>query len=304
MDHSLNLAPARHPARLRGGGAGRQLLGRRRRLNLTHGAISRQIARLEAWLGLRVFERQARGVALTPEGQRLFQRTQEAFALIADTSDRWSEPRGAAVVRVASIPSVCGLWLMPRLARLRAAIRRCASCSRSTSPVDLADEGVDLAIRCGRGGLPGRDFGQAVRGMVLPDRRAGARGDDRRRRCRAAARGSADPRFRRLRLARLVRRPWPRLSAAPAGPPVRGLQSGARCRRLRPRHRAGAPAARAADGDRPDGPGRRADGAQSGVLLAGPAGGAAAAGRGGAGAQDRRRGGAGRGEAAGFLRAG
>ena len=42
------------------------------RLNLTHGAVSRQIAKLEAWLGLKVFDRGARGVALTLEGQRLF----------------------------------------------------------------------------------------------------------------------------------------------------------------------------------------------------------------------------------------
>jgi DNA-binding transcriptional LysR family regulator len=126
-------------------------------LNLTHGAISRRIARLEGWLGLRVFERQARGIALTPEGQRLFQRTQEAFALIADTSDRWSEPRGPAVVRVNSMPSVCSLWLMPRVARFEAGdppLRVILLVDQRT--VDLADMGVDLAIRCGRGGLPGR----------------------------------------------------------------------------------------------------------------------------------------------------
>ncbi|HKP25701.1 MAG TPA: LysR substrate-binding domain-containing protein [Dongiaceae bacterium] len=126
-------------------------------LNLTHGAISRRIARLEGWLGLRVFERQARGIALTPEGQRLFQRTQEAFALIADTSDRWSEPRGPAVVRVNSMPSVCSLWLMPRVARFEAGnppLRVILLIDQRT--VDLADTGVDLAVRCGRGGLPGR----------------------------------------------------------------------------------------------------------------------------------------------------
>jgi LysR family transcriptional regulator, glycine cleavage system transcriptional activator len=126
-------------------------------LNLTHGAISRRIARLEGWLGLRVFERQARGIALTPEGQRLFQRTQEAFALIADTSDRWSEPRGPAVVRVNSMPSVCSLWLMPRVARFEAGdppLRVILLIDQRT--VDLSDMGVDLAIRCGRGGLPGR----------------------------------------------------------------------------------------------------------------------------------------------------
>jgi LysR family glycine cleavage system transcriptional activator len=126
-------------------------------LNLTHGAISRRIARLEGWLGLRVFERQARGIALTPEGQRLFQRTQEAFALIADTSDRWSEPRGPAVVRVNSMPSVCSLWLMPRVARFEAGnppLRVILLIDQRT--VDLTDQAIDLAVRCGRGGLPGR----------------------------------------------------------------------------------------------------------------------------------------------------
>ena len=126
-------------------------------LNLTHGAVSRRIARLEGWLGLRVFERQARGLALTPEGQRLFHRTQEAFALIADTSDRWSEPRGPAVVRVNSMPSICSLWLMPRVARFESGeppLRVILLIDQRT--VDLAVLGVDLAIRCGRGGLPGR----------------------------------------------------------------------------------------------------------------------------------------------------
>ena len=126
-------------------------------LNITHGAISRQIARLEQWLGMRLFERQARGVQMTAEGQRLFQRTREAFALIADTSDRWREPRGASIVRLASIPSLSGLWLMPRLSRLEAgdpALRILLLIEHRA--VDLEDEGVDLAIRCGRGSLPGR----------------------------------------------------------------------------------------------------------------------------------------------------
>jgi LysR family transcriptional regulator, glycine cleavage system transcriptional activator len=79
-------------------------------LNVTHGAISRQVAKLEQWMGLKLFDRVARGVALTIEGNRLFIRTREAFALIADNTDRWTEPRGGAVVRLASIPSsaACG----------------------------------------------------------------------------------------------------------------------------------------------------------------------------------------------------
>lgn len=126
-------------------------------LNLTHGAISRQVAKLEHWLGLRVFERQARGVALTPEGQRLFQRTQEAFSVFADSSDRWSEPRGTAVVRFSATPSVCSLWLMPRWQRLESGdptVRIMLQVDHRK--VDLEEEGIDLAIRCGRGGTPGR----------------------------------------------------------------------------------------------------------------------------------------------------
>ncbi|KLK91176.1 transcriptional regulator [Microvirga vignae] len=126
-------------------------------LNLTHGAISRQVAKLEHWLGEKLFDRQARGVVLTPQGQRLHQRTTEAFALIADSADRWVERRGAAVVRLTTIPSVSNLWLMPRLKafesgdpplRIEFVVEH-----RNT---DLEADGIDLAIRCGRGSLPGR----------------------------------------------------------------------------------------------------------------------------------------------------
>ncbi len=126
-------------------------------LNVTHGAVSRQVAKLERWLGQRLFDRQARGVGLTPEGQRLYLRTTEALALIADSSDRWIEAKGSAVVRLASLPSVSGLWLMPRLRALEAGepnLRVELIIDHRES--SLADDGVDLALRCGRGGIPKR----------------------------------------------------------------------------------------------------------------------------------------------------
>jgi DNA-binding transcriptional LysR family regulator len=127
------------------------------RLNVTHGAISRQVAKLENWLGLKLFERGARGVELTLEGQRLFHRTNEAFALIADNTDRWREQRGPAVVRLATIPSICALWLIPRLTELEKGEPKL----RITLHVDirqndLEQEGIDLSIRCGRGVVLGR----------------------------------------------------------------------------------------------------------------------------------------------------
>lgn len=139
------------------------------RLNLTHGAVSRQIAKLEDWLGFKVFERGARGVSLTVEGNRLFYRTSEAFALIADNTDRWTEPRGAAVVRLASIPSICGLWLIPRLKRLEAGnppLRIVLEVD--IRQIDLADEGIDLSVRCGRGGIAGRVSAQLFEEKIFP----------------------------------------------------------------------------------------------------------------------------------------
>ncbi len=126
-------------------------------LGLTHGAVSRRIARLEDWFGHRLFERQARGVALTPEGQRLSARTSEAFQIIIETPDRWNELRGGAVVRLSTIPSVCAHWLLPRLDSLEhgtEALR--IELLIDQKYADLQSDGVDLAIRCGRGIAPGR----------------------------------------------------------------------------------------------------------------------------------------------------
>ena len=157
MDHSFNLPPLDTLRAFEAAARTGSFSAAAAALNLTHGAISRQVARLEHWLGLRVFLRQARGVALTSEGQQLLQRTQEAFALIADTSDRWREQRGAAVVRVSAPPSVCSLWLMPRLAALEGQDPHLRIVLQAEHRrVDFEEEGVDLGIRCGRGGAPGR----------------------------------------------------------------------------------------------------------------------------------------------------
>jgi len=158
MDHSLDALPPLGPLRAfeaaaRTGSFSAAAI----QLNLTHGAVSRQVGKLEHWLGRRLFDRQARGVALTPDGLRLFQRTTEAFSLIADSADRWIEPRGISVVRLTSLPSICGLWLTPRLRQLEAGeppLRIELLVEHRTA--DLEADGIDLALRCGRGAVPGR----------------------------------------------------------------------------------------------------------------------------------------------------
>lgn len=138
-------------------------------LHLTHGAVSRQIAKLESWLGFKVFDRGSRGVSLTIEGNRLFLRTREALALIADNTDRWTEPRGGVVVRLATIPSICGLWLIPRLSSLETTPSPLRILLEvDNRQIDLTDEGIDLSLRCGRGGIPGRVSLQLFEEMCFP----------------------------------------------------------------------------------------------------------------------------------------
>ena len=64
-------------------------------LHITHGAISRQIAKLEGWLGLKLFERGARGVSLTPEGQRLYPAHQRSFSRSSPTTPTAGASRAA-----------------------------------------------------------------------------------------------------------------------------------------------------------------------------------------------------------------
>lgn len=116
---------------------------------ITHGAVSRQISRLERWLGVRLFARQARGVSLTPEGMRFFARTQDALALLGDTDERWTPRRHKATVRLSLTPSVASLWLFSRLPKLEGDDIHLELFLEHR----LADfgEGTDLAIRCGKG---------------------------------------------------------------------------------------------------------------------------------------------------------
>ncbi len=80
MDHSSNLPPLDTLRAFEAAARTGSFSSAAEALNLTHGAVSRQVAKLEHWLGYRVFLRQARGVSPTPEGQRLLLRTQELIS--------------------------------------------------------------------------------------------------------------------------------------------------------------------------------------------------------------------------------
>src|SRR6516164_7635887 len=85
-------------------------------LNVTHGAISRQIRLLEDWLGIRLFLRTSRNAVLTQAGTDLLAEAGPALDRLAAASRRLqTRAPPAEVVRVSALPTFAMRWLIPRL---------------------------------------------------------------------------------------------------------------------------------------------------------------------------------------------
>jgi DNA-binding transcriptional LysR family regulator len=84
-------------------------------LHVTHPAISHQIRRLEEWLGVLLFHRDARKVRLTDAGIILYASASGALAELSATCRRIRRNAAVATVSVGCIPSIASRWLVPRL---------------------------------------------------------------------------------------------------------------------------------------------------------------------------------------------
>lgn len=125
-------------------------------LLITQSAISHHVRVLETSLGVRLFDRHARGIALTAAGARYLERVADAFAEIerATADVLAAADRGRVVVSL--LPSFAANWLLPRLATFRAAHPAIDLVLDPTlERVDLASGTIDLAIRYGEGSWPG-----------------------------------------------------------------------------------------------------------------------------------------------------
>lgn len=120
-------------------------------LNLTHGAVSRQIKALETTLGVPLFRRRNRRIELTQAGQTLLPGVRQALQLLeACTVQVATSPREGALV-VSCVATFMMRWLIPRLYAFNALHRKIeVRLSASHAKVDFAREGIDIAIRRGK----------------------------------------------------------------------------------------------------------------------------------------------------------
>jgi len=118
-------------------------------LHLTASAISHQVARLEADLGVRLFERSAHGVRLSNAGDRYLERVAGALTAISTATEDLRKGVGNSLY-VHSAPSIASLWLMPRLRGFSQAHPDIAlNLSAAHTPSDFALGQADLDIRYG-----------------------------------------------------------------------------------------------------------------------------------------------------------
>ena len=118
-------------------------------LNLTASAISHQVSRLEAQLDIRLFERSAHGVRLSPAGEHYLMHVGSALNAIATATDDLRHGiRNSLYVHTA--PSIASLWLMPRLHHFAQAYPEISlNLSAAHTPSDFALGQADIDIRYG-----------------------------------------------------------------------------------------------------------------------------------------------------------
>lgn len=138
-------------------------------LHVTPAAVSQQVKLLESTLGVRLFDRVNRGLALTAEAQASVGRLREGFDALASAVELMRAQHSMQSVRVGAAPSFAGKWLAPRIqgycsvfpdtdVRI-AADQKFIDPQQGLGEAGLAtapgDNEFDIAIRFGRGIYPG-----------------------------------------------------------------------------------------------------------------------------------------------------
>ena len=138
-------------------------------LNVTQTAVSAQVKNLEQRLGVPLFRRLPRGLALTDEGQALLPMLADSFGRIGTLLDQFRGGRLHQVLTIAAVGTFAVGWLLPRLEAFRRArpfidLRLLTHNNR----VDLAGEGLDGAIRFGDGAWHGTEAEPLMEAPLSP----------------------------------------------------------------------------------------------------------------------------------------
>ncbi|MGK5552411.1 LysR substrate-binding domain-containing protein [Actinomadura kijaniata] len=155
-----------------------------RELHLTHGAVSRQVRRLEQALGAPLFERRTRALHPTPQARQLAAVVRDAFDQIDTAARQISGHAPAGPLTLSCEPTLLMRWLIPRLPGLAAAAPDLTvHLSAAGGPVFFERDGIDAAIRRDDFPFPGRVsrvhlFPERIGPVCHPDLASSVTADD------------------------------------------------------------------------------------------------------------------------------
>ncbi len=117
-------------------------------LSLSEGAISRQIAKLEGFLGMKLFHRVGNRVELSAHGAGYASHIRASLATIErHTLQLMADSRGVTSLEIGVIPTLASRWLIPRLTRFQERNPEIQVHLRErTQPFSLEESGLQGAI--------------------------------------------------------------------------------------------------------------------------------------------------------------
>ena len=128
-----------------------------RELGVAHSSVSRHLAELEAWLGVRLIETGPgrRGLAFTAQGHALGKAGVAALRELVSATEAVRESRSASTVILSAAPSFAMRWLLPRLPAFEDVYPGISLSVQVNQKVDDLDAGgIDIALRMGQGPWP------------------------------------------------------------------------------------------------------------------------------------------------------
>jgi len=125
-------------------------------LNVSANAVGRLVKVLEDWLGVELFRRLPRGVAVTAAGRCYLSHVETLLDYLAEATAGLQRRETSKLLTVSCGPSLVARWLVPRLGRLIERHRDLdVRVLASAQLTDFAREEVDVAIRHGSGTYEG-----------------------------------------------------------------------------------------------------------------------------------------------------
>jgi LysR family glycine cleavage system transcriptional activator len=138
-------------------------------LNVTPGAVSRQIRSLEESLGLQLLYRGHRQITLTSAGEDYYRAVTKAMDGLREATRRLTKRARRKQLKIRAYTTFAMRWLIPRLSSFHAANPGIeVLLTASLDPVDFRKEDIDGAIRLGDGKWSGVNAYRLVSNVLLP----------------------------------------------------------------------------------------------------------------------------------------